>query len=96
MKDEDVSAIRKLDKAKLDPREYTALCWVDEFLTYPSGVTRETDELFNDTFSEKDRLRIIATMKTMFMANLMSNTFESVMNKMAGVDDRKREVACSI
>lgn len=96
MKDEDVTAIRRLDKAKLDPREYIALCWVDEFLTFPSGATKETDELFKDTFSEKDRLRIIATMKTMFMANLMSNTFESVMNRLFGAEDRTRDVACSL
>lgn len=96
MDDDYVLAVERMDKTKLDPREYTALCWVDELLSSEAGVSKETEELFMETFSEVERLRILAAMRAMFCVNVSLNTYEVLMCRMLGIPERKRIAACRI
>jgi len=91
-----VNDLVDLDPDIFDRREYVALRWVRSFLTTPEGVPVEIDEEFCAEFTPEERTHVIASMKGMFIFNLLVNTQRYLTAKLRGESDAGAGAACPL
>ena len=70
-----MSALIDLSPEKFEPREWTALQWMRQYLTYDGAVPDQAlAGEFERLYSAGERTAIFAVFKLMFFFNMLANT----------------------
>ena len=70
-----MSALIDLSPELFEPREWTALQWVRQYLTYDGAVPdKDLAGEFERLYSAGERTGIFAVFKLMFFFNMLTNT----------------------
>ena len=85
---QEMKDLAALEKDKFDYKEWAALMWVRDYITFEGEFPEEqVVEEFEKLYTIKEQKRVVAVFKTMFFFNMLGNTINQKGSRLRPEDE---------